>query len=327
MIKLIGHFFKDARVVVLLVFLIILGFYSLSKNIHLSEETTDNAIVKCDLIDVVPEIPGVVQGLHIVDNERVEKNDLIINIRDDVYRAIASVAESDYKIQKKEMDIWLGQLKLDENDLRYSERNLIRLRQLKLSKSISDDVFDAAEQEYQKRLQNIDNTKAKLVLQTAKIDAANGKWKEATVRLEQTRIRALRSGIITNRRISEGEYMNTGQTIASITSCDEAAWVDANFKETQINRIKPRQIVELHVDAYPDVVMRGEVESISSGSGSTFSVLPPENATGNFTKVVQRFPVRIKIIDTKNKILRTGLSVVASIKVVEKSNQQVASKQ
>lgn len=324
MIKLIGNFFKDARVVVFIAFLIILGFYILFKHIHFSEEVTDNAIVKCDLIDVVPEIPGIVQGLHIVDNGRVEQNDLIINIRDDVYKAVASVAESDYKIQKKEMEVLLGQLKLDENDLRYSERHLTRLKQLKLSRSISDDVFDDAEQEYQKRLQNVDNTKAKLVLQTAKIDAANTKWNEATVRLEQTRIRALRSGIVTNRRISEGEYMNTGQTIASITSCEESAWVDANFKETQIGRIKPGQIVQLHVDAYPDMVLRGEVESISSGSGSTFSVLPPENATGNFTKVVQRFPVRIKILDTKNKILRTGLSVVVSVNVVEELTKQVA---
>jgi membrane fusion protein (multidrug efflux system) len=118
--------------------------------------------------------------------------------------------------------------------------------------------------------------------------------------------------------------MNTGQTIASITSCEESAWVDANFKETQIGRIKPGQIVQLHVDAYPDMVLRGEVESISSGSGSTFSVLPPENATGNFTKVVQRFPVRIKILDTKNKILRTGLSVVVSVNVVEELTKQVA---
>lgn len=324
MIKSIGNFFKDARVVVFIAFLIILGFYILFKHIHFSEEVTDNAIVKCDLIDVVPEIPGIVQGLHIVDNGRVEQNDLIINIRDDVYKAVASVAESEYKIQKKEMEVLLGQLKLDENDLRYSERHLTRLKQLKLSRSISDDVFDDAEQEYQKRLQNVDNTKAKLVLQTAKIDAANTKWNEATVRLEQTRIRALRSGIVTNRRISEGEYMNTGQTIASITSCEESAWVDANFKETQIGRIKPGQIVQLHVDAYPDMVLRGEVESISSGSGSTFSVLPPENATGNFTKVVQRFPVRIKILDTKNKILRTGLSVVVSVNVVEELTNQVA---
>jgi membrane fusion protein (multidrug efflux system) len=326
MIKSVGYIFKDARVVVLLVFLIILALYYFSKNIHLSEEATDNAIVKCDLIDVVPEVPGIVQGLHIVDNERVEQNDLIINIRDDVYRAVASVAESDYKIQKKEMDILLGQLKLDENDLRYSERHLTRMKQLKLSRSISDDVFDDAEQDYQKRLQNVENTKAKLVLQTAKIDSASAKWNEATVRLEQTRIHALRSGIVTNRRISEGEYMNTGQTIASITSCEESAWVDANFKETQISRIKPGQIVQLHVDAFPDTVMRGEVESISSGSGSTFSVLPPENATGNFTKVVQRFPVRIKIVDTKNKVLRTGLSVVVSIKVVEEVTQQIADK-
>lgn len=133
------------------------------------------------------------------------------------------------------------------------------------------------------------------------------------IRLDRMKVKARISGRFTNRRASVGQHLLAGQPLGSIVSCKENVWVQANYKETQIENMKPGQKVKIKIDAYPDQVFRGVVTGISDGSGATFSVLPPENATGNFTKVVQRFPTRIDIVEDQGLELRVGMSVVATV--------------
>jgi membrane fusion protein (multidrug efflux system) len=120
--------------------------------------------------------------------------------------------------------------------------------------------------------------------------------------------------VVGNRAFQVGDYVQTGQRLLSLVPLD-AVYVDANFKETQLARLRPGQTVRIAVDALPDATIEGTVESMAPASGSVFSLLPPDNATGNFTKIVQRLPVRIRIPAeiARQGALRPGMSVVASV--------------
>src|SRR5262249_35497764 len=132
--------------------------------------------------------------------------------------------------------------------------------------------------------------------------------------LSFTVIRAPFDGVVGNRAIQVGGYVQTGTRLISLVPLD-GVYVDANFKETQLARIKPGAHVTITIDALPDVVIDGPVESIAPASGSVFSLLPPDNATGNFTKIVQRLPVRIRVAPevAQQRALRPGMSVAASV--------------
>jgi membrane fusion protein (multidrug efflux system) len=132
--------------------------------------------------------------------------------------------------------------------------------------------------------------------------------------LSFTVIRAPVNGVFGNRAVQTGDYMQTGQRIASLVPLDEV-YVEANFKETQLARLRPGQPVSIAVDALPDHAIKAKVSSLAPASGAVFSLLPPDNATGNFTKIVQRLPVRIDVPAdvTTQRLLRTGMSVIVSV--------------
>jgi membrane fusion protein (multidrug efflux system) len=127
-------------------------------------------------------------------------------------------------------------------------------------------------------------------------------------------IRAPFDGIVGNRAVQPGEFVQPGARIAAVVPV-AGLWIDANFKETHLARLKPGQVARIEVDALPGTMLEGRVESFSPASGAVFSLLPPENATGNFTKIVQRVPVRVSLPDVvpAPELLRPGLSVVVRI--------------
>jgi membrane fusion protein (multidrug efflux system) len=129
-----------------------------------------------------------------------------------------------------------------------------------------------------------------------------------------TEVRAAVNGVFANRLVNNGDFVQVGQRLASLVSLDEI-FVEANFKETQLNQVRPGQIVSVTVDGVRDSSIQGVVDSISPASGSVFSLLPPDNATGNFTKIVQRLPIRIAIprADARRHNLRAGMSVVVHV--------------
>ena len=126
--------------------------------------------------------------------------------------------------------------------------------------------------------------------------------------------------MIGNRAVQAGDYVQTGQRLASLVPLD-AVYINANFKETQLARLRPGQTAVIAVDALPEHVIEGTVESFSPASGAVFSLLPPDNATGNFTKIVQRLPVRIKVpaAIAQEGVLRPGMSVVVSVNTKKSS--------
>jgi membrane fusion protein (multidrug efflux system) len=153
--------------------------------------------------------------------------------------------------------------------------------------------------------------------QQAKVDLAKEQLKQAELDLGYTTIQAPTNGYVTEKKIEPGQYVSTGQQLFALVPMDrDNVWITANYKETQLTDVRPGQPVDIEVDTYPDVVIRGKVNSIMSGTGAVFSLFPPENATGNFVKVVQRIPVKITI-DAKDwsslPALRIGMSVVPTI--------------
>lgn len=361
------------------------------QRINFDKESTDNAIVRCDVVDVTSQVSGIIQSVHFHDDQLVNVDDDLINIDPDLYRArldraearlnIAELsysaalkdellseinAKSDFERSKDSLDAALANLEviksqMDEAkasyhsakvDLKLAETNYQRVLSIFQKGMTSKASFDNAES-------NMDSKKALLAVSQANVEAQENQFSAEKARVAEirkrsnvygqseesliskaqanteissgnvkvaraerdlaaldysrTKIKAFRSGIITNRKVALGHFVEANQPIASIVTCTEKAWIEANYKETQVGRMKPGQPVKFTVDAYPDVEFLGEVESISGGSGAIFSLLPPENATGNFTKVVQRIPVRIKINQEQNVKMRVGMSVVATV--------------
>ncbi|MCY4045089.1 MAG: HlyD family secretion protein, partial [Cellvibrionales bacterium] len=170
------------------------------------------------------------------------------------------------------------------------------------------------------REMQIKQQQLKLELAASRIQSVKSSLEKSKIDYSRTNIIAKRSGQVTNRRISEGDYVEIGQPIASIVSCSENYWVRANFKETQVERMKVGDKAVFTIDTYPGVEFEGVVEGISSGSGSTFSVIPPENATGNFTKVVKRIPVKIKVHNANDHVMRIGTSAYVTVHFDDTAN-------
>ncbi len=153
--------------------------------------------------------------------------------------------------------------------------------------------------------------------QRAKVALAEAQVKEAELNLSYTTIRAPADGYVTRKRIEAGQFVSAGQELFTVVPTrPPGIWITANFKETDLTHVHPGQPVEISVDMYPGLTIKGKVDSLMAGTGAAFSLFPPENATGNFVKVVQRIPVKITLDDTDNNALpplRIGMSVVPTI--------------
>ena len=149
----------------------------------------------------------------------------------------------------------------------------------------------------------------------AQIAQAEANLTQAELELSYTKIYAPEDGFIANKSVQEGQLVQSDQALMAVSQRE--IWVVANFKETQIEKIKPGQTVLIYIDAYPNLILNGTVESFQAGTGSRFNVFPPENASGNFVKVVQRIPVKIRFdeSDERLKLLVPGMSVIPKVKV------------
>ena len=158
------------------------------------------------------------------------------------------------------------------------------------------------------------NAQAGVRLAQARLGAAQAARDNAQLQLSYTRVRSPVSGVISRKQVEVGQLVQAGQPMLTVVS-DTGLWVTANFKETQLHDLKVGQDVDIEVDAYGGVTAKGKVESVSAATGAKFALLPPDNATGNFTKVVQRVPVRIRVTQGlgKDRPLRPGMSVVAHV--------------
>lgn len=253
----------------------------------LIHESTDDAFIDGHIIGIAPKVAGEVVAVHVTDNQLIKEGDPLLEIDPRDYEA--KVAEH------------RGKVAAAEAESRRAVADAKRYEQLLRQDEISQ--------------QQLDNAKAAAASAVADVAKERGALQQEELNLSYAKITAPEGGRITRKSVEAGSYVQVGQGLFAIVP--ENVWVTANFKETQLTHMKPGQKVDIRVDAYPKLNLEGHVESIQSGTGSRFSVLPPENASGNYVKVVQRVPVKI-VIDTPedpNFRLAPGMSVVPSVKV------------
>ena len=226
------------------------------------------------------------------DNAYVESDILPVNSRimgmvKEVYVTEAQAVKKGQLLAKLDETDFALELSFKETKLKKAEADFARATRLRKYQALSTSDFELA--------------RANMLAAQADRDGTN-------LKILYTNVLATQDGIVAKRNIQEGQFVQPGQSLMVIVGTSPI-WVKANYKETQINRMHEGQSVEIHIDSFPDDTWGGKIEKIFPASGSRLSLLPPENATGNFTKVVQRIPVKISLEQKQGKILRTGLSV------------------
>lgn len=307
-------------------------------------ETTDDAYMEGDITNLTPKVSAHVVEVTVADNQRVKAGDVLIRLDDKDYRAKAAeagatlaarratLAQLDDKVAVQQAVLAQAGAGISaaKADLTLSRQDLERASRLVKEDFVSRQRYDTQAAEAAKAAASLQGSSAQAtaakrqlaVLEAdrdvaqAQVEQAQAQLELARADLEATVIRAPVDGIIGNRVARLGAYVRPGQHLLSVVPVD-SVWVDANYKETQLTHLRPGQHASIKVDAFPDTVLDGVVDSFSPASGAKFSLLPPENATGNFTKVVQRVPVRIRLA-ADNPLagrLVPGLSVIATIDI------------
>jgi membrane fusion protein (multidrug efflux system) len=313
-----------------------------------THETTDNAQVDGHIVPVLAKVGGYVKTVGVSENDHVTAGKLLVELDDADYRVRLQQAQADLAAaeatgggggfsgqaqsqvqsaagQRAALDAQIGAARANANK---ADLDLARARELADKQIISRQQLDAAqataavahanllaaERQAAAAGGTVNTAEAGVRVANARTLAARANAANSQLQLDYTRITAPASGEVSRKQVEVGQLVAPGQPLMSIVA-DTGVWVTANFKETQLATIRPGQPVEFEIDAYGGCVGEGKVASVSGATGAKFALLPPDNATGNFTKVVQRVPVRIAVTKpcAGNLPLRPGLSAVVHI--------------
>src|SRR6266567_1014424 len=285
----------------------------------LSHVSTDNAQVDGHIVPILPKVGGFVTEVRIDENQKVKAGDTLVVLDDRDYKVRLAQADADLAVALAGVSnrARVGQAEAlveqaQANALK-AHADLERVRLLALQEIVSKQQLDAVEAGARAGDAALAAAQASLLAADARVGAARAARDQSALNLSYTRVIAPSSGVVSKKTVELGQLVQAGQPLMSVVPLEDV-WLTANLKETQIEDVKSGEPVEFTVDAYPGVHFRGHVESLSPATGARFSLLPPDNATGNFTKVVQRVPVRVRPdkVDPAHP-LRPGLSVVVTI--------------
>ena len=332
---------------VLLLVLVVLTGVGVYLYLHHGEESTDDAAIDGRVVTISPKVPGYVIALNIDDNQLVKEGDVLLEIDPKDYAirvekakaalqaataaASASVqsfettsisAPSNLDAARAEVDAAQANWVKADADLKRMQRLSNQARsQQELDQAVAaEKSAKSSLEDSQAKLRTAETAPKTIANAEASKDQLEAEVKQAQADLDQaekdlndTKIIAPMEGRITRRGVEKGDYVQAGQSLGSLVSTD--MWVTANFKETQLEHMKPGQKADIRIDAYPGLKLEAKVDSIQSGTGGRFTAFPPENATGNFVKIVQRVPVKI-VFDAKpdpSLALGLGMSVVPTV--------------
>ena len=312
--------------------------------------STDDAYIHADIATLSTKVSGYVTSVEVTDNSRVKAGDVIARIDDGDYQLAVQTAKDRIAVQQAgteriarqieaqqaNVDQARAQLTATEADAKRAILELNRQKDLATRDFSSRQTLEQAEAGNARAVATVQSGKAAIeaaiasgeVLKAQKVEAERtlSQLQTALTMAERdlsfTIIRAPFDGVVGNRAIQKGDFVQPSQRLASLVQLDHV-YIDANFKETQLKRLRPDQLVQIEVDAMPDHVFQGRVVSFAPASGSVFSLLPPENATGNFTKIVQRVPVRIRVEQRADEhdLLRPGMSALVSVNTKDAAAQ------
>ncbi|MCS0494673.1 HlyD family secretion protein [Ancylobacter sp. MQZ15Z-1] len=312
------------------------------------EVATDDAYVQADIVTIAPQVSGYLTAVDVTDNQPVKKGDVLATIDPRDYQAAvdqagADVAEAKATIDDRQAQIAeqqalieeaKAQIVADEAQATFAEQNNKRFG------TLAQDGYGSVETAQQASAQ-ITQAQAQVSRDKAALDAAQKQVATLDAQLEQAKatlahnqaaldkakldlgytvLRAPVDGVVGARTLRVGQYVEPGTALLAVVPL-QATYVVANYKETELSQVEPGQAVSIEVDTFPDRPVRGYVASLAPASGQEFALLPPDNATGNFTKIVQRIPVRIDLDPTDPLAgrLRPGMSVTPTIHIDQRS--------
>lgn len=254
---------------------------------HFTYVSTDNAQVEAHSVILAAKVGGFIKSVNVKEGDQVKAGDVLVEIDPrDYQNALTRIQGEQASVQARSRD---------------NERNFERLRSLYSKGVVSQQQFDAASASYYEV--------------KAKFDANSAQVAQAKLDLENTKIVAPKDGFIAKKSAEVGQLASPGVALIGFVSNDER-WITANFKETEIEDVKVGANVLVDIDALSSKSFKGKVAAISAATGATFTLLPPDNATGNFTKVVQRVPVKIELVGLNEgdiQFLRAGLSAFVKV--------------
>src|SRR5436309_15471485 len=259
----------------------------------LSHVSTDDAQVDGHIVPILPKVGGSVAEVRVDENQRVRMGDTLIVLDDRDYKVRLVQAEADLAValasvsNRARVGQAEAQVEQAQANALKAHADLDRLRPLAEQDIVSKQQLDAVEAAARAADAALAAAQAALVRADARVGAARAARDQAALNLSYTRIAAPASGARSKKTVELGQLVQAGQPLMSVVPLEDV-WITANLKETQIEAVKPGEPVDFTVDAYPGLHFRGHVESLSPATGARFSLLPPDNATGNFTKVVQR---------------------------------------
>lgn len=336
---------KNPLIFVMLGVAAIAAFFGIKSLIHnMSVESTDNAQIESRSVPVISRVAGYVDSLGVDDYELVKNGELLIKIDDQEYRLAVIQANADLMSAQADMTnahaaynnslankkvatanaaVQQTRLSKAKTDL---ERDEALLKEGAVTQKQVDDTraaYDGASKQYTANLEQINLASTQVAIADAQlqkvkalIETRKALLDQAQLKLSYCKISSPITGKIGKRGIEKGQFIQAGAPLFSIVN-DENYWIIANFKETQLEKMKEGQEVDIVLDGYPDVDLKGKVSSFSQATGSKFALLPADNATGNFVKVTQRVPVKIEINDQEKykEFLRAGLSAKIEVSV------------
>jgi len=273
--------------------------------------STEDAYVDADVVRVAPRVSGRIATVNVANHERVHKGDVLFTIDQVPFHFAFEQAQAQLALAKRE--VTQAQAAVASADAEVHNREVLldnarsklqRAHRLAKKDYISNESVTDAEADYKSAGANLEVAQAKLEEarrqlgqpgdQNDRVVQAQAVLDQAQWQLDNTAVSAACNGQISELNLQPGNVVSADKA-AFVLVCSNRYWVDANFKETQLERIRPGQPVNINIDMYPDHPFQGVVENISAATGSVFSLLPPQNANGNWVKVIQRVPVRIRI--------------------------------
>ena len=331
------------RKIVIGILLVIALYFGVKKIVFsLTHETTDNAQVETSIVPVLTRISGYVKNISIKDYDSVSQNQVVVELDDAELQALLEEQKAD--LLQSTADVANAKAQLENAVLSLkNNKGVIELRTIRQKKASTDLARDQNlfkeqaitkkqldESEYQMAAANqeasnantdysIANNRISILKEglnkaNAMIQMKQAKIKETELKLSYTKIATPSTGKIGKKNINIGQFVQAGTPMFSIVN-DSSYWIVANFKESQLETLQEGKKVNIRIDAYPDLQIQGSILSLSDATGAKFSLLPPDNSSGNFIKVTQRIPVKISIDNQaafKNK-LRAGMSVFITV--------------
>lgn len=304
---------------VLVILGVVVGLYANNASKY---QSTDDAYVEAHMVQVAPKVTGQIVELNVEDNQRVKEGDVVAVIDKDDYKIRFAQADADYQKELANQKIATANLSAVQSEIAVAKADLDRYKKLYESGAVSKQTLDNAQTRYDSVLARKTSAEESIFsngqnkVADANLKSLKAKRDKAELDLKNTEVIAPQSGIVTNKKAEKGAYVGTGSPLFVIVP--DEVWVVANYKESQVGNMKEGQPVEIKIDAYPDKVFKGKIDSIQRASGAKSSLFPPENAVGSFVKIVQRIPVKIVFdepIDSSKYTIVAGMSVVPKVKV------------